>query len=206
MRRPEQPHELLEQELRVLEEQCSTGKVDDEADDGQNGELKKRVRSIKNCLAAKKSREQARSYVQDLEKKMSSLESQNQDLARRLAVAEAENDAIKRGWKRPPQFCTEMLQQVCTMENREGEPAALPTSLQLDAVLFLSCLVYACIHGCKLGTVDSSPFPASHPPDGVSDIPTSPTGARRSLRSLRQAGLLRCTPYTPYTWHRMIPA
>jgi len=134
MRRPQQPHEQLEEELRALEEQFVTGT--DNQGDGQDEEVKKRVRSIKNCLAAKKSREQARSYVQELETKMSSLEQQNIDLARRLALAEAENAAIKRGWKRPSEVVHPYDQ-----ENRDGEPAVLPTSLQLDAVLFTLCMV-----------------------------------------------------------------
>eukprot|EP00961_Rhodomonas_salina_P132824 1787933-Rhodomonas_salina.1 len=67
MRRPQQPHEELEQELRTLEEQSITG--GECPGDAQDEEVKKRVRSIKNCLAAKKSREQARSYVHELEKK-----------------------------------------------------------------------------------------------------------------------------------------
>mmetsp|Transcript_17418 Transcript_17418/g.34797 ORF Transcript_17418/g.34797 Transcript_17418/m.34797 type:complete len:217 (+) Transcript_17418:215-865(+) len=214
MRRPEQPHELLEQELRELEEKCISG-TDGEGnavDCGESGELKKRVRSIKNCLAAKKSREQARSKVQDLEKKMSSLESQNQDLARRLALAEAENDAIKRGWKRPPQLCPEMLQQAYITENREGEPAALPTSLQLDAVFLLFCLVAFIHNGLKVGTEASRrTLSAAMCPllDGVSDIPPSPRGTRHSHQSLYQAGQHRCIPHTllrciPHTRLRML--
>jgi plasmid stabilization system protein ParE len=140
MRRPQQPHEQLEEELRALEKQFVIGT--DNPGDGQDEKVKKRVRSIKNCLAAKKSREQARSYVHELETKMSSLEQENLDLARRLALAEAENEAIKRGWKRPSEVVHPYYQ-----DNRDGEPAVLPKSLQLDAVLFTLYMV-AYIQGC----------------------------------------------------------
>jgi len=180
MRRPQQPHEELEQELRTLEEQCTTG---DAGGDGPDENIKKRVRSIKNCLAAKKSREQARSYVQELEKKMSSLEQQNADLARRLAIAEAENDAFKRGLKRPAENCPE------EQENREGEPAVLPSSLQLDAVLIMSFMV-ACLLGSTEASEGSFRTMWGLALGGCLPAPQRHKGVRCSLRSLRRAGFL----------------
>jgi len=78
-----------------MEAQCLQGVLD-----GEDEEVRKRMRSIKNCLAAKKSREQARSYIQKLESKMAALEQQNADLAWRLAKTEAENAVIAQFRKR----------------------------------------------------------------------------------------------------------
>ena len=85
MRKPQQPHQLLEQELETL----SAGQ------DGNEDHARKRIRVIKNRLSAKKSREQARDYVHKLESSLNALMAQNQSLARRLASVEFENEALR---------------------------------------------------------------------------------------------------------------
>ncbi|EKX46340.1 hypothetical protein GUITHDRAFT_152478 [Guillardia theta CCMP2712] len=58
-------------------------------------EIKTRVRTIKNRLAAKKSRDQARTYVQKLEANLATLASQNEAMAQRLALMESENENLR---------------------------------------------------------------------------------------------------------------
>mmetsp|Transcript_1903 Transcript_1903/g.3430 ORF Transcript_1903/g.3430 Transcript_1903/m.3430 type:complete len:199 (+) Transcript_1903:272-868(+) len=192
MRRPTQPHELLEQELNILLQGQGTGVPPTEADghsDGQSEDVKKRVRTIKNRLAAKRSREQARSYVQELESNLSRMRQQNEDLARRLALAEAENEVLKRGRKSslsPNQTATPGT------KNCDGEPAALP-SLQLDAVLFAMVVLSSLMPGSNLPPANPQRFPA---PPAQSTPSPAPHSVRRSCKTLRQAGLLRCISHT----------
>ena len=142
MRRPVQPHVVLEQELQaLLQEDLEVGiedrKGDSGGDDDAKNAIKKRVRVIKNRLAAKRSREQARTYVQQLESTLNALAAHNEFLARRLAAVEAENDTLKRVFSCRPQNA------VNTQEQKEflGEPAVLPTSsLQLDGLFLISML------------------------------------------------------------------
>lgn len=143
MRRPVQPHVVLEQELQALlqEEMDGSedliGKADGGCDDDAKNAIKKRVRVIKNRLAAKRSREQARTYVQQLESTLNALAAHNEFLARRLAAVEAENDTLKRGFAYRPE----------TTDQKEfrGEPAVLPTSsLQLDGLLLISLFFLCC--------------------------------------------------------------
>merc|ERR1712205_67608 len=91
MRKPQQPHQLLEQELETL----SAGQ------DGNEDHARKRIRVIKNRLSAKKSREQARDYVHKLESSLNALMAQNQSLARRLTSVEFENEALRQRQPRP---------------------------------------------------------------------------------------------------------
>jgi len=144
MRRPVQPHVVLEQELQaLLQEEMEgsedlVGKVDGCDDDAKNA-IKKRVRVIKNRLAAKRSREQARTYVQQLESTLNALAAHNEFLARRLAAVEAENDTLKRGFAYRPESVNQ--------KEIRGEPAVLPTSsLQLDGLLLISLLSLCCNH------------------------------------------------------------
>jgi len=193
MRRPTQPHELLEQELNnLLQGQVvvTPGIDTDGNSDGQSDDIKKRVRTIKNRLAAKKSREQARSYVQELESNLNRIRQQNEDLARRLALAEAENEALRRGMKRP--LCPKDTAPNAT-KNCDGESAVLP-SLQLDAVLVAMMVLVSLLPGswpCHSQTLQS---PQSLAP---SDSPSLSLGmgVSRQCRSLRQAGDLLCTSH-----------
>jgi hypothetical protein len=194
MRRPTQPHELLEQELNILLQGQGAGalEVSDGHCDGQSEDIKKRVRTIKNRLAAKKSREQARSYVQELESNLSRMRQQNEDLARRLALAEAENETLKRTMKCP--LSPEKTTPNTGTTNCDGEPAALP-SLQLDAVLIAVMVLSSLIPANNLP-------PSSSPPLVLSpsmQTYATPSGVRRSCRSLRQAGQLLCISHTRHS-------
>ncbi|EKX54710.1 hypothetical protein GUITHDRAFT_131751 [Guillardia theta CCMP2712] len=100
MRRPCQPHAVLEQELSILLQ--TQKRVEESAAAMMRGceldmarEIKNRVRTIKNRLAAKKSRDQARTYVQKLEGSLASMAAQNEALAQRLAIAESENESLR---------------------------------------------------------------------------------------------------------------
>jgi len=146
MRRPVQPHVVLEQELQVLLQEASDGSVEDvkRAEGGDDDEaksaIKKRVRVIKNRLAAKRSREQARTYVQQLESTLNALAAQNEFLARRLAAVEAENSTLKRGVPLHPRPQDGQRLDIDQKEFR-GEPAVLPhSSLQLDGLFLISII------------------------------------------------------------------
>jgi len=118
-----QEHDALERELKelVLFEERGvdpTGKLskmDKKA-------IKARVRMIKNRLAAKRSREHARTYVQELEGTLEALQSKNEALARRLAALEAENDKLKRNGGLPVAGGDE--RDVEETKDRNSEPAA----------------------------------------------------------------------------------
>jgi len=131
-----QEHDALERELKELiafEERgvdVSPGgkwsKMDKKA-------IKARVRMIKNRLAAKRSREHARTYVQELEGTLETLQSKNEALARRLAAVEAENNKLRRleGLEAGNGGRTDEEE-----DKDHNKPAVLYTSQQLDAVLF----------------------------------------------------------------------
>lgn len=122
MRKPQQPHEVLEQELETL---TTAGGQDHVEDD----EVRKRMRVIKNRLSAKKSREQARDYVQKLESSLSALVQQNHSMARRLAMAEHDNALLRQHMY--------FSQPNTPPQNHIDQPAVLSKSPQLDAVLAL---------------------------------------------------------------------
>jgi len=164
-----QEHDALERELKelVLFEERGvdpTGKLskmDKKA-------IKARVRMIKNRLAAKRSREHARTYVQELEGTLEALQSKNEALARRLAALEAENDKLKRNGGLPVAGGDE--RDVEETKDRNSEPAALATSLQLDAVLFLSALLSTLLPSLRL-SAPLPPCPSSPRPDAKAALP-----------------------------------
>lgn len=190
MRRPTQPHELLEQELNILLQGNVLESMQGDNDgnsDGQSEDIKKRVRTIKNRLAAKKSREQARSYVQELESNLNRIRQQNEDLARRLALAEAENEILKRGKKLPLSLKDTAPNAT---KNCDGESAALP-SLQLDAVLVAVMVLVSLIprsHPCHSRTL----LPPQYPLPAASLSRSPGVEVPRSCRSLRRAEDLLC--------------
>lgn len=172
-----QEHDALERELKELvlfEEQGvdPTGKwskMDKKA-------IKARVRMIKNRLAAKRSREHARNYVQELEGTLEALQSKNEDLARRLAALEAENEKLKRNGGLPVVASRwDAKVDEAETKDRTSEPAALATSLQLDAVLLLLSAIAS--------TILPSPSPAA-------PCPSSPC-RHRAAPSARPGGLPR---------------
>mmetsp|Transcript_3393 Transcript_3393/g.8078 ORF Transcript_3393/g.8078 Transcript_3393/m.8078 type:complete len:237 (+) Transcript_3393:156-866(+) len=143
MRRPEQSHTQLERELAIL----SNHPIQDA---GALVTVKQRVRVIKNRLSAKRSREQARHYVEELEKNVAHLASESEKLSRRLAQVEEENRRLMAttpdGAQAGP--CAQepvALPVVAAEKEQVKEPAVLPqTSLQLDALLlFLNTLAIA---------------------------------------------------------------
>ena len=71
-------------------------------EDAGSDEVRKRIRTIENRLAAKRSREQARSRVDELERGYSLLAAQNEALARRLAQVEMKNVTLRRGRSSSP--------------------------------------------------------------------------------------------------------
>jgi hypothetical protein len=206
MRRPVQPHVVLEQELQALLQEDLDGSVEDlskkvdSGDDEAKTAIKKRVRVIKNRLAAKRSREQARTYVQQLESTLNALAAHNEFLARRLAAVEAENDTLKRGFSFRPPGAPEMIDQ----KGFRGEPAVLPlSSLQLDG-LFLLFLLSVFFSPISTNPA-AKPFKqeARYPPQSTPSCP----GLRRprsgrSKRHLRRAGLLQCTSHCCRLKHR----
>mmetsp|Transcript_6086 Transcript_6086/g.9707 ORF Transcript_6086/g.9707 Transcript_6086/m.9707 type:complete len:242 (-) Transcript_6086:355-1080(-) len=158
MRRPQQPHAQLEKELAGLMKQQQT-------DSRQQSNVKQRVRVIKNRLSAKRSREQQRAYVQNLESTVAYLSAQAELMAQRLASVEAENARMRDcagfpgpiSWTAPParakasnnNYITPMISgvrgpatgQASAKRKNEclSEPAVLPhASLQLDALLLLA--------------------------------------------------------------------
>ena len=204
MRRPLQSHVVLEQELQTLLKEDLDASVEDivnsvggSCDDESKNAIKKRVRVIKNRLAAKRSREQARTYVQHLESTLSALAAHNDFLARRLAAVEAENDSLKRGL--PTQNSHESLDKGDQMVFR-GEPAVLPlSSLQLDGIHLISFfmpLLHLILSQAGEWPVSVKAIAVGPPPPAVipAQVAGSPrrTGCRRCKRLLRQAGLLTC--------------
>ena len=197
MRRPMKEHCLLEEELKDL---LSTLENGDE--DAGSDEVKKRIRTIKNRLAAKRSREQARSRVDELERGYSLLVARNEALARRLAQVEMENVALRRGMSSSPNSHTSSSkstgngQEENNIKHRVGDSAVVPTPPQLGAVLlFLSSLSAA-----------SPPLPPhasmAAPRPLEAHLRTKPArrppAARRSSRALRRAGLLACIAHSSH--------
>ncbi|EKX45507.1 hypothetical protein GUITHDRAFT_163308 [Guillardia theta CCMP2712] len=198
----------LEEELSIL---LQFQEKHDNGDSGEiNGEeLKKRVRVIKNRIAAKKSREQARTYVQKLESSLNAVMAHNDVLARRLALVESENRSLKHSM-----FMTGMNFQPMNNCNRVDESAALSTlSLLLDAVLFMIAMASSFLPGFSLRAwEDNSPvhqLPATLKQETCSLTWTRSTchgrGARRCLRWLRMAGLLQCVAHSCHRWDPKVP-
>jgi hypothetical protein len=188
MRKPEQPHDVLEQELEAL--------ASADGQDMGEEEVRKRMRVIKNRLSAKKSREQARTYVQKLESSLSALMAQHQVLARRLATVEYENATLRHQmyFSQPP----------TPPQNHIDKPAVLSKSPQLDAVLVavwtamlllsgLAPVNGSSSHRQASSTIPTTPPTASAPPMSASSHGAS---ARRARRWLRRAGLLACIKHT----------
>mmetsp|Transcript_6279 Transcript_6279/g.16050 ORF Transcript_6279/g.16050 Transcript_6279/m.16050 type:complete len:308 (-) Transcript_6279:232-1155(-) len=170
MRRPMQEHDALERELKelVLFEERGidpTGKwskMDKKA-------IKARVRMIKNRLAAKRSREHARTYVQELEGTLEALQSKNEVLARRLAALEAENDKLKRSGGLSVAGGGDVRGVGEGTKDRNSEPAA------------------GCGPPLPLGScVD--PAPVASPPGAVRAAVPVVSSTRRPVRNARRAG------------------
>lgn len=177
-----QEHEVLERELKELVTFEENG-----VDLSGNGKyekmdkkaIKARVRMIKNRLAAKRSREHARTYVQELEGTLEALQSKNEALARRLAAVEAENDRLKRAKVSSGDSSNNTKSRM----DRAGEPAALPiTSLQLDAVLLLLSTL--------LSTLPVLPVPVLATAPGA----THSSASRLEAPSLPLQGCIRPAP------------
>lgn len=194
MRRPVKEHCLLEQELKELMSTMENG----EEESGGSDEVKKRVRTIKNRLAAKRSREQARSRVDELERGYGLLVARNEALARRLAQVEMENAALRRGLSSSPH--TPSASSPKSPENGQeegtkhcvGDSAVVPTPPQLGAVLLF--LV-------SLSAASPAPSAAAPPaPHRAALRRASPSRSRpaprRSSRALRRAGLLTCITHS----------
>eukprot|EP00960_Hanusia_phi_P026803 746474-Hanusia_phi.AAC.3 len=127
MRKPCQPHELLEQELNMLlKNQKNTDEAETPEDDAAK-EIKNRVRTIKNRLAAKKSRDQARSYMQRLESNLTAVVSHNEALLQRIAVAEGEIERLRSENNALKHRVTELMSEPSGSSKKLGsEPRAIP--------------------------------------------------------------------------------
>lgn len=185
MRKPEQPHEVLEQELEAL--------ASADGQDMGEEEVRKRMRVIKNRLSAKKSREQARTYVQKLEGSLSALMAQHQALARRLAAVEYENATLRHQmyFSQPP----------TPPQNHIDKPAVLSKSPQLDAVLVVVWTSMLLLSGLVPENGSSSQRQASSPTPPTASAPprlasSHGASARRARRPIRRAGLLACIKHT----------
>lgn len=185
-----QEHEDLERELKELMrmEESGEGKgVDRKA-------AKARMRVLKNRLAAQRSREQAREYVQKLENTVQVLSNKSENLARRLAALEAENRLLKAS------MGVSVKEEMNNAEGCIGESAVLPinTSQQLDAAQALTLLLTWLLSTLLPLDVALDPKPPQNPPAQPSMLPLPSTqairrpGCSRSMRSLRLAGQLRC--------------
>jgi len=193
-----QEHDALERELKelVLFEERGvdpTGKwskMDKKS-------IKARVRMIKNRLAAKRSREHARTYVQELEGTLEALQTKNEALARRLAAVEAENDKLKKLGGLPVGGVGDGGDIEEETKDRNSEPAALATSLQLDAVLLLLSALAS--------TMPSSLHPAPWPP---SPSPPPPRRADPSAPGVLALAPPRCmtAPATSRPWRGGLPS
>lgn len=155
-----QEHDALERELKELiafEERGVDLSGVGKWEKMDKKQLKARVRMIKNRLAAKRSREHARTYVQELEGTLEALQAKNDALARRLAAVEAENEKLRRA-----KVVSGGENNKNGRTDRAGEPAALPnTSLQLDAVLLLFISLLSTL------LLQPTPAPAPQDPQGL---------------------------------------
>mmetsp|Transcript_15067 Transcript_15067/g.37694 ORF Transcript_15067/g.37694 Transcript_15067/m.37694 type:complete len:244 (-) Transcript_15067:139-870(-) len=168
MRTPEQDHASLEVELKKLEDKYSW----DEAP----AAVKRRMRTIKNRLSAKKSREQARDYVVSLEKSVQLLSKEGDLLAHRLAIVEAENKILQQVDERRMTSAQsnsdkDKARDTTAVPSNEGggqEEPAVPSkpSLQLDALLLLLQTVAASKGPCP-GAPSEQPGGGPQPTDSA---------------------------------------
>lgn len=163
-----QEHEVLERELKELvtfEESGVDLSGSGKYEKMDKKTIKARVRMIKNRLAAKRSREHARTYVQELEGTLEALQSKNEALARRLAAVEAENERLKRAKTSSGDPSNNNTRSKI---DRASEPAALNyTSLQLDAVTLLLSMLLSTL----LAPAPAQAAPAATPPLAASPKP-----------------------------------
>jgi len=186
-----QEHEVLERELKELvafEESGIDLSGSGKYEKMDKKSIKARVRMIKNRLAAKRSREHARTYVQELEGTLEALQSKNEALARRLAAVEAENEKLKRAKTSSGDSSNNTKSKI----DRASEPAALTyTSLQLDAVTLLLSMLLSTL----LAPVPAQAAPAATPPHAASPKPLEEAASlllqRRHVAHLRQRSLPR---------------
>jgi hypothetical protein len=173
MRTPETDHASLQCELNQLEKKYSW--------DDAPATVKRRMRTIKNRLSAKKSRDQAREYVEKLEKSVRLLSAESDALAQRLAIVEAENKILRQfgqqhsarhGHDAAAQHSDDNndnannanddgaanLAAAARGEGGQEEPA-VPSkpSLQLDALLLLLQTVAASREACPTSTPGATP-------------------------------------------------
>lgn len=176
MRKPEQPHEALEQELEAL--------ASADGHDLGEDEVRKRMRVIKNRLSAKKSREQARTYVQQLQSSISALMAQHQALARRLAAVEYENATLRHQLY--------YSQPLTPPQNHIDKPAVGSVLVLVwAAMVLLSGLVPVLRGATRNQPPPHTPTSASAPQAVSSPGPS----ARSARRWLRRAGLLACVEH-----------
>mmetsp|Transcript_57350 Transcript_57350/g.117388 ORF Transcript_57350/g.117388 Transcript_57350/m.117388 type:complete len:248 (-) Transcript_57350:349-1092(-) len=195
MRRPEQSHSQLERELEVLSNQ--------EFHDSESFvSVKQRVRVIKNRLSAKRSREQARDYVEQLESNVAYLASESDALARRLAQVEEENRKLREAESSSKEIqsngCVEPTHGSQVEEEKRTtlcEPAVLPqSSLQLDALFFFLSMA-AMTSGPPNGSAHSTPARVGRA------IPAPPlTGAEVPVAIVRRPVLPRWFLHGPSRW------
>lgn len=184
-----QEHDALERELIELLA------VEEKGGDGggrwgDKKQMKARVRMIKNRLAAKKSREHARTYVQELEGTVESLQSKNEALAQRLAAVQAENEKLKRS-----KSVSMKIERNENGGNRTSEPAALTDhkSLQLDAAPFLLSILLSALlsHTPTPAAATAAPFAEDSMPQ-MGPNQTTGRGPFHSVQSPCRAGGLLC--------------
>lgn len=174
MRKPEQPHEALEQELEAL--------ASADGHDLGEDEVRKRMRVIKNRLSAKKSREQARTYVQQLQSSISALMAQHQALARRLAAVEYENATLRHQLY--------YSQPLTPPQNHIDKPAVLSKSPQLDAVLALVWATMVMLIGLPHAPPKTHVLLLFKESTAQHTLSATPGWVRKLRRVLRRSGLL----------------
>mmetsp|Transcript_6453 Transcript_6453/g.12530 ORF Transcript_6453/g.12530 Transcript_6453/m.12530 type:complete len:261 (-) Transcript_6453:146-928(-) len=201
MRTPEQSHASLQRELATLEEKYTW--------DDAPAAVKRRMRTIKNRLSAKRSREQAREYVEKLEGSVKVLEDESDSLARRLAIVEAENKILKQVDSRRLSHAAARDQDDAmreasttpTMIEEEGqdEPAVPPKpSLQLDALLLLFQTVAASQEASQPSGPTPPPAGGPRPTSsahahGYSNVTSRLLRLRRTLKLLTKQRILGST-------------
>jgi len=190
-----QEHEVLERELKELvafEESGIDLSGSGKYEKMDKKTIKARVRMINNRLAAKRSREHARTYVQELEGTLEALQSKNEALARRLAAVEAENERLKRSKTSSGDSSNNTKSKI----DRASEPAALTyTSLQLDAVTLLLSMLLSTL----LAPVPAQAEPAATPPHAAS-LKLQQEAASLLLQRRRVAHLRQGSPPRPRLW------
>lgn len=145
----------------------------------EDEEVRKRMRVIKNRLSAKRSREQARDYVQQLESSLAALMHHNESLARRLAFVECDNATLRQ------HLFFGSLPPTPPTQNPIDQPAALVSkSQQMDMVLVL-CALVAWLIGLTPAPL-RNPEPSWEPLPRRAALPAQSPGARPGARRLRR--------------------